>query len=199
MPNEQVTNKFFKNCLFEEDYWTEMRKPFLKNYLRQDDSATNQSFLNLMKKSLISKELSPKKKIQNLEILLFGVSLQNQQFFSDLLDSPCWAQMKRISVAFLKPKYDKSLPKKFGEDWEYSEFWHFGRELLNLQISVGSEYGEFEDDEKTDFGIHLEEIINLMTKHGKPTKIAGHRISFSASELDRASAEYNGLDSVVVS
>lgn len=196
MENESVTSKFFKNCLFEEDYYSEMRKPFLKNYLRQNNVKTNKLFLLQFKRSIMDKTVSPKKKIQNLEILDFVLNLENQHFLSNLLDSVCWKQMKKVSIAYCKPRYDASLPKKFGE-FEYSDFWDFGRELLNTMISLGTDFGEFEDDQKTNFGEHYDEIIRLMKENGKPTKIPGHRVSFSESELEGRNG--NALDSLIAS
>ena len=62
MENESVTSKFFKNCLFEEGYFTDMRKPYLKNYLKQNDPETIKLFFKHFEKSLVSDDISPKKK-----------------------------------------------------------------------------------------------------------------------------------------
>jgi hypothetical protein len=69
------------------------------------------------------------------------------------LDSSCWKKMKKVSLAFCNPKYDKNLPTKFGK-YDYEDFWTFGRDLVNFTLGLGDEFGEFEDDTKTDFGLH---------------------------------------------
>lgn len=61
-------------------------------------------------------------------------------------------------------------------------------------IRLGTDFGDYEDDKKTEFGLHYNLLIKELSKHGKPTEVPGLRVSFMEEDLTRRPDD---LDSIL--